>query len=172
MPLGSGWLAALLQAKLGMGICLTSALIPLSLCSATPYCKFWQSRQCLFTGTHTSFSSRSFCAVHPDIDLDKSEVSLRVICSLSRLLPPVRILRSHDTNPTIWKQPSLAINAILIMTKLWVKNNPLIFERLENEQDREEVQFRLPADVCTQCCALWDQGAVFVKKEKKTQHLN
>lgn len=57
------------------------------------------------------------------------------------------------------------------MTKLQVKNNPLIFERLENEQDKEEVQFRLPADVCTQCRALWDQGAVFVKKEKKNSTL-
>lgn len=53
------------------------------------------------------------------------------------------------------------------MTKLRVKNNPLIFERLENEQDREEVQFRLPADVCTQCRAFSDCGAVFVKKGGK-----
>lgn len=77
------------------------------------------------------------------------------------------MLRSHDINTTVWKQPSLAINAILIMTKLRVKNNPLIFERLENEQNGDEVQFRLPADVCTQCRALWDRAAVFVKKGKK-----
>jgi len=53
----------------------------------------------------------------------------------------MRILQSHDIKSTIWKQPSLVINAILIMTKLPVKNNPLIFERLENEQNRDEVQF-------------------------------
>jgi len=35
------------------------------------------------------------------------------------------------------------------MTKVLVKNNLLIFERLENEENTAEVQFRLLANFCT-----------------------